>query len=155
GSLRAGERPGLLQWSGLAIALAGLLALTLPRLGLGAPDPVGVALMAAAGVAWGIYSLRGRGGTQSPIAANADNFLRRVPLAAVLLLWSHPRMDASPSGIALAAASGGLASGLGYSLWYAALPGLTRMRAAVVQLTVPVLAAVGAVVLLGEVLTGY
>ena len=156
GSLHAGERPGPVQWAGLGVALAGLIALTLlrPGRGLPAPDPVGVALMAGAGVAWGIYSLRGRN-TRSPTAVTADNFVRSVPFAAVLVLVNLRGAHASVGGISLAAASGALASGLGYSLWYAALPGLTRMRAAVVQLTVPVLAAAGAVLLLGEAVTWH
>ena len=150
-SLRAGERPSPNQWLGLAVALGGLLALTLPR--LHAPDPVGVGLMAAAGVAWGVYTLRGRG-ARFPLAANADNFLRSVPFAAALLLIDLPRAHLGGRGVALAVASGALDSGLGYSVWYAALPGLTGLRAAIVQLTVPVIAAAGAVVLLGESLSG-
>lgn len=145
-----GERPTAQEWVGLAIAFAALVALIAP--GVSAPDPLGAALMAAAGVAWGVYSLRGRGSLR-PLAATADNFLRSVPLAvvasAVMRLGGAP-LRILPSGAALAVLSGALASGLGYSLWYAALPRLTATRGAIVQLAVPVLAAAGGVVLLGE-----
>ncbi|HVR70000.1 MAG TPA: DMT family transporter [Vicinamibacteria bacterium] len=146
-ALRRGERPGALEWIGLAVALGGLVALVLP--GLGAPDPTGAALMFAAGVAWGVYSLRGRG-TSDPLAATASNFARAVPftLASSLLAAGHVRVTGE--GALLAVASGALASGVGYSLWYAALRGLTATRAAIVQLSVPVLAATGGVLLLGE-----
>ena len=111
--------------------------------------------MAGAGVAWGVYSLRGRGNAD-PLAATAGNFLRSVPLTlglSALALLALGRPHATPSGVGLAVASGALASGVGYSLWYAALPHLTAMRAAVVQLAVPVVAALGGVLLLGESLT--
>jgi drug/metabolite transporter (DMT)-like permease len=148
-----GERPRVLEWVGLALALGGLLVLRLP--GATAPDALGATLMAGAGVAWGVYSLRGRGNAD-PLAATADNFLRSVPMtlglsALALLVQGAPR--ATPMGVGLAVASGALASGVGYSLWYAALPHLTALRAAVVQLAVPVVAAAGGVLLLGETLT--
>jgi drug/metabolite transporter (DMT)-like permease len=148
-----GERPRPLEWLGLAMALGGLLVLRLP--GATAPDALGATLMAGAGVAWGMYSLRGRGNAD-PLAATADNFLRGVPMTLGLsvlglLVLEAPRV--TPAGVGLAVASGALASGVGYSLWYAALPHLTAMRAAVVQLAVPVVAAVGGVLLLGETLT--
>jgi drug/metabolite transporter (DMT)-like permease len=148
--LRAGERPRLVEWLGLAFALSGLVVLTLP--GAAAPDLTGAALMALAGLAWGVYSLRGRGAVY-PLAITADNFLRSVPLAAAAALAALPWAHVSPRGILLAAASGALASGVGYSLWYAALRGLSATRAAIVQLAVPALAAAGGVALLGETLT--
>lgn len=151
--LQRGERPGAAVWAGLLLAVGGLVALTLP--GVAAPAPLGAGLMAAAGVAWGVYSLRGRGATD-PLGATAGNFLRSVPLAAALLLGAvaaGARLGASGRGLLLAAASGALASGVGYSLWYAALPRLSATRAAVLQLCVPVLAAAGGVLLLGEALT--
>jgi drug/metabolite transporter (DMT)-like permease len=148
GGLLRGERPRVQQWLGWLIALGGLVVINAP--GLDPPPPTGAALMAVAGVAWGVYSLRGRGITQ-PLVATAGNFARSVPIAAVLgavavTLHGH----ASPTGIVLAIASGGIASGLGYSLWYAAVPTLGATRAALVQLSVPVLTALSAVVLLGE-----
>jgi drug/metabolite transporter (DMT)-like permease len=152
-AIAGGERPGPRVWLGLAIAVGGLVALTLP--GAAAPDPLGSALMIVAGVAWGIYSLRGRG-VADPLAATAGNFARSLPFAALLAggaLAAHAPLHASPRGLALAAASGALASGVGYSLWYAALRVLRATTAAVLQLVVPVLAAAAAVVLLGEPLT--
>jgi drug/metabolite transporter (DMT)-like permease len=148
-----GERPKAREAVGLLLALGGLVGLTAP--GVTAPDPVGVMLMGAAGVAWGVYSLRGRE-SRDPLAATADNFLRSVPLMGVLwvmgMLGQHVP-HATGQGVALAVASGALASGVGYSLWYAALPHLAATRAAIVQLSVPVLAAVGGVLLLGEGVT--
>lgn len=152
GGVAQGARPSQLQWLGLAVALGGLVALTRP--GAGGVDPAGAALMVLAGAAWGVYSLRGRGATD-PLATTADNFARGVvlalPLGAAALLLGGAR--ATPAGVALAAASGALASAGGYSLWYAVVPSLGSTRAAAVQLSVPVLAALAAVVLLGEPLT--
>jgi drug/metabolite transporter (DMT)-like permease len=145
-----GERPRALEWLGFLIAAGGLVALTLP--GLAAPDPAGAALMAAAGVAWGVYSLRGRGAAR-PLATTADNFLRSVPLAAPLAIAAALDGHATASGAGLAIASGAIASGIGYSLWYAALPSLAATRAAIIQLSVPVLAAAGAAAFLGEAIT--
>jgi drug/metabolite transporter (DMT)-like permease len=147
--IRAGERPRPVAWLGLTVAACGLVALTFP--GLEAPNTLGAALMAAAGVAWGIYSLRGRG-APDPLAMTARNFALGAPLAAIAWLVSATTGTAHADirGIALATASGAIASGVGYSLWYAALRGLTTTRAAVVQLSVPVLAAASAVAFLGE-----
>ena len=146
-----GERPRALEWLGLALAAAGLVALTVP--GLAAPDPLGAVLMALAGVAWGVYSLRGRGATR-PLAVTADNFARSLPFALVLAAASVlTRGHVTAEGALLAVGSGALASGLGYSLWYAALPHLAATRAAIIQLSVPVLAAAGGALVLGEALT--
>lgn len=151
--LLQGERPRVGEWLGLMVAFAGLAALTLP--GTARPDPWSFLLMVLAGVAWGAYSLRGRG-SGDPLGATAGNFLRSVPLASLLVIvvLLSPSffgiVHGTAQGVALAIASGALASGVAYTLWYAALPGLTALRAALVQLTVPVLAALGAVVLLDE-----
>lgn len=148
-----GERPRAQEWVGLALAAGGLLVLTAP--GASAPDPAGVLLMAIAGIAWGAYSLRGRGRTD-PLAATADSFLRSVPLAAAVSLLAFgigSAPHASAEGLMLALASGAVASGVGYTLWYTALPSLTSTRAAIVQLSVPVLAAVGGVLWMGEALS--
>jgi drug/metabolite transporter (DMT)-like permease len=145
--LRAGEQFAPLAWLGLALAFAGLLYLVSP--GLAAPQPLGAVLMSAAGVAWGVYSLRGRG-VADPLAATAANFLRAAPMAFVLSLLLHSRFHAAPVGIVLAMASGALTSGIGYVIWYAALKGLSAMRAATVQLSVPPIAAFGAVAFLSE-----
>jgi drug/metabolite transporter (DMT)-like permease len=143
-----GERPRVLEWLGIAVAASGLVVLVLP--GLAAPDPIGAGLMTSAGIAWGVYSLRGRGATR-PLAATADNFVRAVPMVAVLLI-AIPIAGGhvTPAGAMLAIASGAIASGLGYSLWYAALPHLAPSRAAIVQLSVPVIAAAGGALVLGE-----
>ena len=140
-------RPG--EWLGLLVALAGLVALTRP--GLAAPDAAGALLMASAGVAWGVYTLRGRG-AGAPLLVTAGNFaLATVPaLAAAGLGRAFVPAHWSLSGGLLAVASGAVASGLGYAAWYAALPQLTPQRAALVQLSAPVLAALGGVLLLGE-----
>jgi drug/metabolite transporter (DMT)-like permease len=108
--------------------------------------------MAAAGIAWGVYSLRGRGAGE-PVAATAGNFLRATPFALALSLLFAGSFHTSANGLALAVASGALTSGLGYVLWYSALSGLTALRAASVQLSVPPLAAAGGVLLLSEVLS--
>jgi drug/metabolite transporter (DMT)-like permease len=149
-----GERPSPRRWAGLAIALGGLAGLTLP--GAHAPPPAAAAAMLGAGAAWGWYSLRGRR-AKDGIAATADAFLRSAPLAA--LLWIAAELVAphaaavTQSGAALAVASGALASGLGYSLWNMVLPQLRASTAAVLQLSVPAIAAAGGVLLLGEHVT--
>jgi drug/metabolite transporter (DMT)-like permease len=148
--LHAGERFSPLAWSGFALAVAGLLVLLWP--GLAAPAPAGAALMALAGVAWGVYSLRGRSAGE-PVAATAGNFARATPLALAVSLIFATQAQASAHGLLLAVASGALTSGVGYVLWYAALPHLGALRAATVQLSAPPLAALGGVLLLGEAAT--
>lgn len=142
-----GERPRLLEWLGLSIALCGLVYLMLP--GLSAPSPLGSLLMTVAGISWGVYSLRGRGAV-NPIAVTTDNFVRSVPFVLGVSLVLLQFIQVSPKGALLAVASGSLASGAGYVIWYAALRGLTTTRAAAVQLSVPVLAALGGVIFLSE-----
>jgi drug/metabolite transporter (DMT)-like permease len=150
--LLSGERPGLREWLGLGLSIAGLVALTRP--GLGRPDPLGAGLMLVAGVAWGLYSLRGRRAVD-PLRSNALSFTRAATLAlgvsAIAVALGSTRLTAA--GALLAVASGAIASGLGYATWYAALRGLTATQAAIVQLSVPPLAAVGGVLLLGEALS--
>jgi drug/metabolite transporter (DMT)-like permease len=148
--LRAGEAFAPMAWFGLALAVSGLVFLVSP--GIAAPAPLGAAMMAVAGVAWGVYSLRGRG-QADPLAATAGNFLRAAPMALALSVVLLSRSHAEPAGIALAIASGALTSGVGYVIWYAALKGLTAMRAATVQLSVPPIAAFGGVLLLSESIT--
>lgn len=150
GAVSSGERPQVVQWAGLGAALAGLVYLVLP--GLDAPVPRGAALMATAGVAWGVYTLRGRS-VPDPLTSTAANFARSLPFVALLVLAAFGSLRAVGAGVVLAVLSGALASGLGYVVWYAALRGLTATRAASVQLTVPVLAAAGGVVLLHEPVT--
>lgn len=145
-----GERPTPLSYCGLALALFGLSWLTLPR--ASRPDPLGLALMVVAGVAWGVYSLLGKK-SRAPVAANAWSFLLCVPLALALVLAEHRTLSIGTRGLVLAIASGALTSGLGYAVWYRALAYLTATRAAIVQLSVPVIAGLGAVLFLGEALT--
>jgi drug/metabolite transporter (DMT)-like permease len=145
--LRMGERPRPIVWAGLGVALAGLVTLTFP--GLSAPDPVGAGLMAIAGVSWGAYSLLGRHSADA-LASTAGNFAYSLPFAALASALTLSSAHASSKGVVLAIASGSLASGVGYSLWYAALRGLSATRAAIAQLSVPALAALGAIVFLGE-----
>ena len=150
--LAHGERPPRLAWIGFAAATAGLALLLLP--GVSAPDPAGLALMAVAGISWGVYSLRGRG-TADPVAATASNFLRASPmcLLASAVAWPFAMPHIGLDGAVLAVASGAITSGLGYVIWYAAVRSLSATQAAMAQLTVPVLAAVGGVVFLDEALT--
>lgn len=148
GGFVRGERPTWYARIGMLVALAGLAILTLP--GAARPDLLGVALMLCAGAAWGIYSLAGRT-AGDPVAANARSFfwgsLLAIPLLAI------PGAGISSHGLALAVVSGAITSGLGYVIWYRALPGLSVTQAAVAQLAVPLIAAAGAAFLLHETLT--
>lgn len=148
-ALARGERPGVRTWIGLAIAIAGVVAMVAP--GVGAPDPVGAALMVGAGVAWGAYSLLGRG-AKDALGATAGSFVLAVvpSIAGLAIGLASGSLTATLEGAALAVTSGALASGLGYAIWYTAMPALGAARAAIVQLLVPVLAALAAIPLLGE-----
>ena len=141
-----GDRPKPLEWLGLALAFGGLVYLVSP--GLVAPHPIGTALMVGAGLCWAAYTLIGRGST-TPLADTAGNFIRTLPLAIVLLAAGLALQLPSPLAALYAILSGALASGVGYAVWYAVLPSLTRTRAAIVQLTMPAIAAVGGIVLFG------
>jgi drug/metabolite transporter (DMT)-like permease len=145
-----GERMAPLQVAGLCLAVAGLGALLLP--GLSAPPLAGALLMIAAGAAWGVYSLRGRR-ARDPLATTAGNFLRTLPFAALLGVLMIGRLTPDATGAGYAIASGALTSGIGYAIWYAALPHLGALRAAVLQLSVPVIAAAGGLLLIGEPIT--
>ncbi len=149
-AVHRGERPGAMEWLGFGLALAAFGALVAP--GVTAPHPPGLLLMVGAGLCWAAYSLIGRG-SAAPLKDTAGNFLRCVPLGLLLLAAGLWREMPSAFGAGLAVASGAVASGLGYALWYAVLPRLARASAAFVQLTVPAIAAAGGVLLLGEPLT--
>lgn len=149
-AIRKGDRPGLLEWVGIATAFAALVYLVWP--GLVAPHPLGAALMAVAGLAWAVYTLIGRG-SATPLVDTAGNFVRTVPVALLLIVAGSFAGSPSPLAIGYAVISGVVASGLGYAIWYTALPHLTRTRAAIVQLTVPAIAAAGGVLLIAEPLT--
>lgn len=155
-SIYSGSRPRAMEWAGVLLAFGGLVYLIFP--GLGRPDPVGAALMAAAGAAWGIYTIQGRSSTR-PVLDTAGNLIKAVPFAAAAQLltffdlpgFGHPRVR--PIGALLAAVSGILTTGIGYCFWYAAVPKLSRTQAGLLQSTVPIIAAFGAVLFLGEEVT--
>ncbi|HEX8287677.1 MAG TPA: DMT family transporter [Pyrinomonadaceae bacterium] len=146
----AGERPKTVEWFGLVIALVGLIYLVFP--GLTSPPLESSALMAFAGIAWGFYTLRGRG-SANPLGDTTGNFLRSVPMVIVSALPFLSRAHLSQKGFLLAVASGAIASGIGYSVWYRALKFHTATRAAILQLSVPVLAAFGGVIFMAETIS--
>lgn len=146
-ALRAGERFTTGSWTGLLLAVAGLVYLVSP--GITAPDPLGAVFMAVAGLAWGLYSLIGRR-AGNPLESTANNFILAAPMGIAVSLMFLGDLQLSSRGVLLAVTSGAIASGLGYVTWYAALRGLTSTRAATVQLSVPVIAAIGGVLLLAE-----
>ena len=145
-----GERLRIIQILGLLVALTGLVLLVFP--GLSAPPLIGSLLMLNAGVAWGVYSLRGKTAGDA-ITATAGNFLHAVPFAALMSVVMIRQARFDSLGLVYALISGAITSGLGYVIWYAALDGLNAASAATVQLSVPVLAATGGILLLGEPLT--
>ena len=136
-----------MEWLGLLFALGGLVYLVFP--GLSSPAPLGSMLMTIAGFAWGFYTIRGRG-SQNPLASTAGNFIYAAPMILLIRLLTLGNVHISTNGFLLAALSGALASGVGYVIWYAALRGLTTTRAAIIQLSVPILAAWSGVILLSE-----
>lgn len=146
-ALKGGEHFSSLSWVGLVLAIFGLVYLVAP--GVTAPDPVGAMLMAVAGIAWGFYSLLGRDAAD-PLESTANNFIWSIPLVAATSLIFSGDLHLSYTGIALATLSGAVASGLGYVIWFVALRGLAATRAATVQLSVPVIAALGGAVFLSE-----
>lgn len=145
-----GDRPAPLEWIGLAVALAGLVYLVLP--GLVAPDPLGSFMMVGAGLCWAAYTLLGRG-SKTPLVDTAGNFLRGLPLAILTAIAGAMATGLAINPVIYAIASGAIASGLGYAIWYTVLPLLSRARAGIVQLTVPIIAAIGGVLLLAEPFT--
>jgi drug/metabolite transporter (DMT)-like permease len=142
-----GERPKPLAWGGILLAIAGLIALTIPS--ASRPDSRGLLLMAIAGIAWAVYSLLGKWAAD-PVAANARSFIWSCPLAVFANLWLHDSFAATTRGVTLAVVCGAVTSGLGYAAWYRALAGLKITQAAVAQLSVPVIAAFGAALFLNE-----
>jgi len=149
-----GERLTRLQWVGIAIACAAFTYLMLP--GLSAPDPLGAALMALSGLCWGIYSLAGQSGGD-PLLRTADNFIGTLPLAFVaggFYLWlGFADIHLSYSGVWLAVISGAVMSGMGYAIWYSAVTGLSAAQGGIVQLSVPIIAAIGGVIFVSEPLS--
>lgn len=149
-ALRSGEMFSKFSWIGLSLAIAGLVYLISP--GVSAPNLTGALLMTIAGIAWGLYSLLGRTAAD-PLESTAYNFIYSVPLAVIASLLFIGEFHLTMTGAVLAVASGAVASGLGYFIWYAALRGLSAIRAATVQLSVPIIAAFGGVLLLDEAVT--
>ncbi len=149
-SLISGNRLHRMEWLGVVLAFAGFIYLVLPR--LSTPSLSGFMLMTVAGIAWGLYTLRGRGSTQ-PLNDTAYNFARTLPFLLLLFAFTYQNAELSQRGVMLAVLSGALASGLGYAIWYAALAGLSATQAAVIQLLVPVIAAIGGVIFADEVIT--
>jgi len=147
---RKGERLDAIQVVGFVAAVIGLVVLVFP--GLSAPPLIASILMLTAGVAWGVYSLRGKG-VQNPASVTTGNFVRAVPFSAVVWIIFIPWTHVDSAGVSYAVISGAIASGLGYVIWYSVLPSLKAATAATVQLSVPVLAATGGILLLGEPLT--
>jgi len=147
GALMAGDRPTVAEWIGWLLAIAGFVYLVSP--GLTAPSPGGSALMAIAGIAWGVYSLRGRNESFA-LAGTTYNFVRSVPLVLVVSAFSLQDLHLTTNGVVLAILSGAITSGVGYAVWYTALQSISSMQAAMVQLSVPVLAAAGGILLLSE-----
>ena len=145
-----GDRPGAAEWCGLAAAFSAFVWLVSP--GLAAPDIKSAGLMALAGVCWGVYSLRGKAAAD-PLQETAGNFLRSAPMALCLSALAFPHISVPWDGALLALVSGAVTSGLGYALWYRALKGLTPVQGALVQLSVPALAAAGGIAFLAEPLT--
>ena len=149
-ALVKGDRLGIIAWSGVLIAFAGFVYLVLP--GVSTPSFVGFLFMTIAGVAWGFYTLFGKGSAH-PLADTAFNFTRTIPFIIILTIFTIPILELTVRGIILAIISGAIASGIGYTIWYTALRGLSSPQAAVVQLLVPVIAAIGGVVFISEAIT--
>lgn len=145
-----GERPHISEWFGLVVALGGLVYLVFP--GLSAPDPLGAVLMLIAGIAWAFYTLRGRG-VKDPLETTALNFICSVPMVLAVNLFMMQQIHFSTEGVVYALISGAVTSGMGYAIWYTALRGLTTTQAALLQLLVPILAALGGVIFLSENMT--
>lgn len=146
-ALIKGERPQILEWIGLFLAFGGLVYLVFP--GLSAPPFFYSALMMLAGISWGFYTLRGRG-SKNPLADTTGNFIRTVPMISLAIIPFFSNIQLSNKGIVLAVLSGAISSGIGYSVWYAVLKHHTATRAAILQLAVPAIAALGGVVFLSE-----
>ncbi|MDQ6977410.1 MAG: DMT family transporter [Ghiorsea sp.] len=145
-----GSRLSLLEWLGLLLAFSGFIYLMLPS--ATTPSWGGFVLMSISGVAWGLYTLMGKSSNQ-PLADTTSNFIRSIPMVILLMLFSFEYTNLNAQGLLYAVLSGAIASGVGYTIWYMALEKLQTIHAAVVQLLVPVLAALGGVMLLNETIT--
>ena len=148
-ALITGKKMTTIEWMGVLLAFVGFVYLILP--GVTAPSMSGFLLMTLSGVGWGLYTIRGKG-SLNPLEATAYNFLRTLPMVAILLVFSFKNLQATHEGIGLAILSGAITSGIGYTIWYLALRGLSAIQASVVQLLVPVIAAMGGVIFLSEMI---
>lgn len=148
-ALASGKKMNMKEWLGVLMAFAGFIYLVSP--GVTAPSLNGLLLMTLSGIGWGIYTIRGKASANA-LQVNAYNFLRTLPLAGIMILFSLKEMQATNEGVGLAILSGAVTSGIGYTIWYLALRGLTAVQASVVQLLVPVIAAVGGVIFLSELI---
>ena len=146
----SGTRLHITEWFGVIIAFAGFIYLILP--GITTPSLIGFLLMTVAGIAWGIYTLKGQG-SKSPLMDTAYNFFRTIPFVVLLAILTFKNISYSSEGILLALLSGGITSGIGYTIWYIVLGGLSSTQAAVLQLTIPVIAALGGVIFVSEAIT--
>jgi len=149
-SLISGTRLHLIEWSGVIIAFTGFIYLILPN--ITTPSINGFILMTVSGISWGIYTLKGRG-SKNPLMDTTYNFLRTIPFVALLAVFTMQNMNYSSEGIVLALISGAITSGVGYTIWYIVLGSLSSTQAAVIQLSVPVIAAIGGVIFVSEVIT--
>ena len=149
-TLVSGNRLRFVEWIGVIVSFGGFVYLVLPD--VATPSLPGFILMTLAGIAWGLYTLNGRGSTH-PLSDTGYNFIRTVPLVIVVGILFFQSLQFSQTGILLACLSGGIASGVGYTIWYTALRGLTPTQAGVVQLLVPVIAALGGVIFISELIT--
>lgn len=149
-SLLSGRRLHVSEWMGVFIAFAGFVYLILPS--ITAPSMIGFILMALSGIAWGLYTLMGRG-SKNPLMDTAYNFLRTLPFVSLLALMTLHNATFTNEGVVFALISGGITSGIGYTIWYIALRGLNAIQASVLQLSVPVIAAIGGVMFVSESMT--
>jgi len=149
-SISTGNKLHIAEWLGVILAFGGFVYLVLPD--VTSPSLSGLVMMIVAGIAWAVYTLKGKSST-APLADTAYNFFRTTPLVILLALIAYPSIALSMQGVILAVLSGAIASGIGYTIWYIALNSLSSTEAAVLQLSVPVIAAIGGVILVNEMLT--
>jgi drug/metabolite transporter (DMT)-like permease len=149
-SVISGTRLHIIEWSGVMVAFTGFIYLVLPN--ITTPSFNGFILMTVSGISWGIYTLKGRS-SENPLMDTTYNFIRTIPLVVLLAVFTLQNIKISPEGMILALISGAITSGLGYTIWYIALRGLSSTQAAVIQLSVPVVAAIGGVLFVSETIT--
>lgn len=149
-SIISGHRLNIYEWMGVTVAFLGFVYLILP--GISSPSLIGFSLMTVAGIAWGIYTLKGKE-SKNPLADTAFNFIRTIPFLIILFAFTFQNSNYTMEGIILASISGGITSGIGYTIWYMAIDGLTKIQTAVVQLLVPIIAAFGGVIFVAEKIT--